>query len=111
MARELFEQTVLRALLTPNMNLLKEADRIAVENNFTADMVVQCQANVERWLRLHGIGKLLPQEHAAVLKIQSSMRGWNVRSKLKKRYNMLMNLARMDDIQYLQEAQKLMWVM
>ena len=106
-AKEAFEKTVIRALLTPNMSLLKEADRIAIENNFTAEMVIQCQANVERWLRLHGIGKLLPHESQAVLKIQANVRRWEVRSKLRKKYMMLMNLARMDDIGYLSEAKKL----
>lgn len=105
-----FEKTVIRAMLTRDMSLLREADKIALENRFTADRVIQCQANVERWLRLHGIGKLLPHESRAVLKIQANVRRWCVRSRLRKRYAMLMNLARLDDIRYLAEAQKLHWV-
>ena len=106
----LFEKTVIRAMLTRDMSLLREADKIALENRFTADRVIQCQANVERWLRLHGIGKLLPHESRAVLKIQANVRRWCVRSRLRKRYAMLMNLARLDDIRYLAEARKLHWV-
>ena len=107
LSRDAFERAVVRAVLTNNMQMLREADQIALDNSFTAETVIQCQANVERWLRLRGMHKLLPHEARAVVKIQANMRRCLVRSKLRKRYTMLMNLARIDDIRYLSEARKL----
>ena len=105
-----FEKTIISAVLTNNIELMRGADQIAVQYGFTPEMVIQCQTNVERWLRLHGIGKLLHHEYSAVVIIQSVIRSFCVRSKMKKKYQMLMNLAKLDDIAYLTEAQKLCWV-
>lgn len=101
---------MLRAILTNNVHFFREADRIMKEQQFDGDTLIRCQQNVERWLRLHGLGKLLPHESAAILKIQAVVRSWQVRIRLRKKYNMLMNLARLDSIDYLEHAQRLHWV-
>ena len=104
---EEYERVVIRAVLTGADELWSEAHVISCVNGFTTETIKQCHLNVERWLRLHGVSKMLPSEKKSLILIQSTVRRWLVLKKLQQQMNMYTRLASIDSPDHGNRALKL----
>lgn len=93
---EAYENLVIRAVLTNNNDKWAEAHALSCVYGFSADQIEACHANVERWLRMHGVTKISASEKIAIVRIQASVRRWLVRRVLKQQYDMYSRLAKLD---------------
>jgi len=91
-----YERVVTRALLTNEDHLWAEAHALACSYGFSPVNILNCHANVERWLRLHGVSEMRPCEKKAIILIQATVRRWLVLSKIHQQMNMYARLAGID---------------
>lgn len=101
---EAYENLVIRAVITNGNDTWMEAYALSQAFNFTPQQVERCHANVERWLRLHGVTSMEDHEKAATLLIQSVIRRWLVQRVLKQQYDMYARLAKFDSPDYCKRA-------
>lgn len=101
---EAYENLVIRAVITNDNTTWTEAYALSQAFNFAPYQVERCHANVERWLRLHGVTSMEAHEKAATLLIQSVIRRWLVRRVLKQQYDMYARLAQFDSPDYCKRA-------
>ena len=104
---EEYENIVIRAVLTNDNNLWAKAYAITCFNSFSSQQIEMCHANVERWLRLHGVTKMDDHEHAALLIIQSTIRRWLTLRVLKQQFDMYSRLAKFDSPDHCTRAMSL----
>ena len=93
---EEYERVVIRAVLTGSNELWSEAHVISCVHDFTTEKIKQCHLNVERWLRLHGVSRMFPNEKKSLILIQSTVRRWLVLKKIQQQMNMYTRLANID---------------
>jgi len=101
---EAYENLVIRAVLTNNNDMWTEAHALSVMCRFTPEQVAACHANVERWLRLHGVTKMEDSEKAALILLQSTVRRWLVQRILKQQFDMYSRLAKLDSPDHCKRA-------
>ena len=94
--QEAYENLMTRAVLTRDNRYFTEAHVISTMFRFNHHQIQTCHANVERWLRLHGVTQMRASEIEALLLIQSCIRRWLVMNKLKHQYELYTRLAKLD---------------
>lgn len=104
---EAYENIVTRAVLTNDNNLWAEAHALACVCEFSPQNLEVCHANVERWLRLHGVTKMEENEKRALLIMQSVVRRWMVQRVLKHQYDVYSRLAKLDSLDHSRKAESL----
>ena len=104
---EAYENIVIRAVLTNDNNMWAEAHLLACSCRFTTEIIEVCHANVERWLRLHGVTKMDDSEKAALVLVQSVVRRWMVQRVLKHQYVVYSRLATLDSLDHSKRAESL----
>lgn len=103
-ASDMYENIVIRAILTNDNNLWSEAHALSCTYSFSSQVIETCHASVERWLRLHGITKMDDHERSALITIQSAVRRWFVQRALKQQYEMYSRLAKFDSPDHCKKA-------
>ena len=101
---EAYERLVIRAVLSNDTDLWDEAHMFACYHRFNEQQITEFHANVERWLRLHGVTKMKEHEKAALILIQSTVRRWLALNRIKQEYNMYYRLALMDNHEHSKHA-------
>tara|TARA_Y100001958_G_C21247839_1_gene579735 strand:+ start:7977 stop:8276 length:300 start_codon:yes stop_codon:yes gene_type:complete len=86
-------------------SILREADEIARNNDFSEETLLRCQDNILRWLRYHKLAPLYESEAVAIIILQRNVRKWLVRKKLYVHFNMLLNLCKNGAQRYVEDAQ------
>ena len=99
-----YENIVIRAVMTNDNNMWAEAHAISCVYTFSTQQIEACHANVERWLRLHGVTKMNDREHAALLIIQSTVRRWLTLRFLRQQFDMYSRLAKFDNPDHCKRA-------
>tara|TARA_B100000963_G_scaffold265696_1_gene233920 strand:+ start:422 stop:805 length:384 start_codon:yes stop_codon:yes gene_type:complete len=101
------EQMLLIAILDNSETLHREAQDFATDQNFTQQQINVAVRKVTSFLRWHGVKKLLPHEHNALLKLQSIVRMFLARKRLRKEMNYWERLAKLDSMDHMKEAEKI----
>ena len=101
---EAYENLVIRAVLTNDNDTWIQAHSMSCLYNFSKEQIEECHANIERWLRLHGVTKMNEEEYAALLLVQATIRRWLVRRVLKHQYDMYSRLAQLDSPDHCRRA-------
>lgn len=94
--QEAYENLMARAVLTRDNRYFTEAHVLSTMFGFNHHQIQTCHANVERWLRLHGVINMNRNEIKALLLIQSCIRRWLVMNKLEVQRNLYTRLAKLD---------------
>lgn len=104
---EAYENLVIRGVLTNDNETWAEAHALSRDYALSSQQIKTCHANVERWLRLHGVTKMKSSERAALLLMQSTVRRWIVQRLLKQQYDMYSRLAKYDSPDHCRKAMSL----
>ena len=99
-----YENLVIRAFLTNEASMWTEAHAFSIMNRFTKDQLDESHANIDRWMRLHGISKMKDDEKNALLLVQAWIRRWLVRNTLKQRRDLYTRLAHIDSLDHCKTA-------
>ena len=103
----MFEEMVVRSLLTKDPDLWQYVEQFVLANHFTEQELTRCYKNVDRWMRLHGAKEMEKDEKNAVLLIQAWIRRQLVLERISSRCELYRRLAMIDDAMLSREALKL----
>lgn len=104
---DMFEEMVIRTLLTKDQSLWGYVEQFVLANHFTSEELEMCYRNVDRWMRLHGAKEMEKGEKDAVLVVQSFVRRHLVLNRIRARCELYRRLALIDDATLSTEALKL----
>ena len=104
---DMFEEMVIRTLLTKDQSLWEYVEQFVLANHFTGEELEVCYRNVDRWMRLHGAKDMERDEKDAVLIVQSFVRRHLVLNRIRARCELYRRLAMIDDASLSTQALKL----
>jgi len=104
---ERLEQMLLVAILDNSESLHADAQSYARSQNFTQKQITKACKKVTSFLKFHGVSRLLEKERKAIIKLQAFFRMCNARSRLRKLMLYWENLAKLDSLDHMEEAEKI----
>ena len=103
-----FEELLLLAIIENSQPLHDQAQMYALQKHLTQKQIDIAFEKVKNFLRWHGTKRLLPKEINAVIKVQSVIRTFLIRKRLKEQMKFWRRLAYIDSCEtHLKNAERL----